>query len=516
MSVALLLARFLLAGVFVVAGVAKLADLQGSRQAMRDFGVPAKLSTPFGVLLPLAELAVAMALLLPVLAWWGALGALVLLLLFVGGICFNLARGQQPDCHCFGKLHSAPAGWPTLIRNLVLAALAGVVVGFGRSMPAVGVLDWLAPLSVSQHTLVLVGLIVLALLLAGGWLLMHMLSQQGRLLLRIEALEAHLAASGIAAPSVASGHAAAPAVGLPVGGPAPSFTLPKLSGEPTTLDALRGLRKPVVLLFSDPECGPCNALLPEIGGWQREYATKMVVALISRGTVEANRSKVREYGLTHVLLQQDREVAGTYQSSGTPSAVLVRRDGTIGSPLAQGADAIRALITSTLSPAGLATLPVAAQSNGRGHGKAAAPRSPASPSLGEPAPDFSLPDLSGQTVSLSDFRGDKTLVLFWRPSCGFCQRMLADLKAWEAHPPKGAPRLLMVSTDSLESNQAMRLRSPVLLDQDGMRIGRLFGAWGTPMAVLLDEEGKIASELVAGAPAVLALAGQKQDTTAPV
>ena len=134
--------------------------------------------------------------------------------------------------------------------------------------------------------------------------------------------------------------------------------------------------------------------------------------------------------------------------------------------------------------------------------------------MGEQAPQFSLPDLSGQTVSLSDLRGDKTLVLFWRPSCGFCQRMLTDLKAWEANPPEGAPRLLVVSTDSVESNQAMGLHSPVVLDPDGMGVGRLFGATGTPMAVLIDAEGKIASELAVGAPAVLALAGQEQDKAA--
>jgi peroxiredoxin len=152
-------------------------------------------------------------------------------------------------------------------------------------------------------------------------------------------------------------------------------------------------------------------------------------------------------------------------------------------------------------------LPMAAAANANGHG---APRPPADPKIGEPAPDFSLPGLSGKMVHLSDFRGSPTLVLFWRPSCGFCQRMLADLQAWEAHPPKGAPRLLVVSTDSVESNQAMGLRSPVLLDKDGMSVGRLFGATGTPMAVLVDEAGKIASELAAGAPAVLALAEADQ------
>src|SRR5205814_6697260 len=117
-------------------------------------------------------------------------------------------------------------------------------------------------------------------------------------------------------------------------------------------------------------------------------------------------------------------------------------------------------------------------------------------------------------ISLSDFRGSPTLLLFWRPSCGFCQRMLPEIKAWEAHPPEGALKLLVVSTDSVADNQAMGLRSTVVLDQDGMRVGRLFGATGTPMAVLVDVKGKIASELAVGAPAVLALAGQEQDSIA--
>src|SRR6202035_4783800 len=142
MSVVVLLARLVLAVVFLVAGLAKLADLAGSRQAMRDFGVPAQLATPFGTLLPLAELVVAVALIPAVSAWWAALGALALLLLFVAGISYNLARGRAPDCHCFGQLHSAPAGWPTLIRNLVLVAVAVLVVVSGRSTPGPGFLDW--------------------------------------------------------------------------------------------------------------------------------------------------------------------------------------------------------------------------------------------------------------------------------------------------------------------------------------------------------------------------------------
>ncbi|MCL4488183.1 MAG: DoxX family membrane protein [Chloroflexi bacterium] len=71
MDLLLLAARLLLALVFAVAGLAKLADRPGSRQALRDFGLPTRLAGPLGVLLPLIELVVAFALLPLVTAWGG-------------------------------------------------------------------------------------------------------------------------------------------------------------------------------------------------------------------------------------------------------------------------------------------------------------------------------------------------------------------------------------------------------------------------------------------------------------
>jgi peroxiredoxin len=484
MSLLLLFARLLLCAVFLVAGLAKLADLAGSRQAMRDFGVPDKFANTFGLLLPLAELTVAVALVLPFTTWWGAIGALALLLVFVAGIGYNLAQGRTPDCHCFGQLHSAPAGWSTLTRNLMLAAIAGFVVGFGRTITGPGAMELFAQMTVVQKFELLGGALLLLVLIGEGWLLIQTMTQQGRLLLRIEALENRSAPA----------QAGARIMGLAVGTPAPAFSLSGLHGETMTLEALRAGSKLLLLLFTDPACGPCTALLPEIGQWQRDHASKLHVALISRGAVETNRTKVTDPGVTHVFLQKDREVAEAYQAHGTPSAVLVRQDGTIGSPLAQGADAIRALIATTVSS----------------NGAAVAQRQPTGLKIGELAPDFSLPDLAGKTVKFSDFRGNRTLILFWRPSCGFCARMLPDLKAWETNARNGAPKLLVVSTDSVADNQAMGLRSRIVLDNSGMSVGSKFGAGGTPMAVLVDAEGKIASQLAAGAPAVLELAGREQ------
>lgn len=128
MNMTLSLARFLLSGVFGVAAFAKLGDRAAAQQMLRDFSVPIKLAAPLGILLPLVELLVAGALIAPVTAWWGGIGALILLVLFIAGISFQLAHGHTPACRCFGKLSSTRVGWPTLVRNGLLALIAGFII----------------------------------------------------------------------------------------------------------------------------------------------------------------------------------------------------------------------------------------------------------------------------------------------------------------------------------------------------------------------------------------------------
>ncbi len=513
MDTALLITRIVLAAIFVVAGLTKLVDRAGSRQAIIDFGLPVKLATPFGLALPLAELVVAMLLLAGTTAWWGAVGALALLLLFVAGISYNLAKGRKPDCHCFGQLYSAPVGPSTLARNGVLAVVALFIILQGRENAGPSAFGWLAGLS-AVEVVMLVGLVVVLILVAvEGWLLLNLMRQNGRLMLRIESLEANLGGdTGRPAPTPAL-----PAVGLPIGSPAPVFQLSGIFGETLTLDALRAQAKPLMLIFSDPGCGPCNALMPEVAKWQGEHLSKMTIALVSRGTVEANRAKNKEHGLMNILMQRDREVSESYKAYGTPSAVIVRSDGTIGSPIAGGADAIRTLVAQTVgmpSPK-LQMRPIpnvdddcnCRNGNGNGNGHHASPTNQIT-KIGESAPVFTLPDLSGKNVDLVSFQGHETVLLFWRPSCGFCARMLNDLKAWEANPPQDAPKLLIVSEGTVEENVAMGLQSTVVLDQ-GFIVGRDFGANGTPSAVLVDRNGNIASDVAVGASAVLALAGER-------
>lgn len=61
--------------------------------------------------------------------------------------------------------------------------------------------------------------------------------------------------------------------------------------------------------------------------------------------------------------------------------------------------------------------------------------SPVGPEVGQTAPDFSLPDLSGKEVRLSSFRGKPVLLYFWQSTCPDCHKALPELLALRAQFP---------------------------------------------------------------------------------
>ncbi len=63
----------------------------------------------------------------------------------------------------------------------------------------------------------------------------------------------------------------------------------------------------------------------------------------------ANAARAGRYGLSHLGVQRDREVAVAYAYAGTPSAVTVSADGRIASQMAAGPDGVRALVTALLT-----------------------------------------------------------------------------------------------------------------------------------------------------------------------
>jgi hypothetical protein len=332
MALTVLLSRVVLAGVFFWAGLSKCLAFTLWKDSVRDFGVPRSLAGPVAVMLPLTEMVLAGMLLTRAYAHWAAIGCILLLFTFVCAISLMLATGRRPDCRCFGQLRSTPVGWRTLLRNVSLAALAAFALWLDSHGAGLG---GVVPVPDVKGTQVIAALVGVAMV-AHGWFTIQLFLQNGRLLLRMDALESSLIQDGTN-PSYPS-HVGSN--DLPLGTLAPPFRLSDLEGRLTTLDDLLAHNRPVMLLFVDPSCGPCKDLLPLLAAWRPEGEDASTICLISRGSKEQNRRELGESYRVRILLQIKGEVAEAYRVYGTPGAVLVNDDGTVGSSVVMGAGAI--------------------------------------------------------------------------------------------------------------------------------------------------------------------------------
>jgi peroxiredoxin len=193
------------------------------------------------------------------------------------------------------------------------------------------------------------GVALLAVLvMVGGWVLYGLLRQNGRMLLRIDALEAALdhgaerpAGRGFAERSLAKSRINR--AGLAKGTAAPAFRLPMLDGSETALSDYAGRR--LLLVFSDPACAPCTALLPKLEAAARQV--DVAVLVISRGGVDENRRKLAECKVAlPVALQAHWEISRLYAKFVTPVAYLIDEQGRIAADPAEGGTAILTLVST--------------------------------------------------------------------------------------------------------------------------------------------------------------------------
>jgi peroxiredoxin len=364
-TVTILAARLLLAAIFLLAGATKLVDPAGSRKALRDFGLPSALARPMVLLLPLIEILVAVALIPNETAWIGACGALGLLALFVIGVTVAMVRGRKPDCHCFGQLHSEPVGWQTLVRNVVLTAVAGLVVAGGRHYTGQEPWAWVAGLEGIEFKVAMIAACVAAF--AFLWAVGRARPKRVPAEPDIEAVEVEEEEEApqkrvtVAAPrpqpavvpvtpaSDAVTQAPGPLdIGLPIGTPAPDFELPGITGQKRSLKSLLAGGKDLVLIFTSPWCKSCEVVAGNLTRWKYEMSGLPNIVLVSRGAAKDNLNKLKGFDASSILLQEKSEVAAAYDCSATPTAVLIGADGLIASQLVSGGLAIRELLASSI------------------------------------------------------------------------------------------------------------------------------------------------------------------------
>jgi peroxiredoxin len=129
--------------------------------------------------------------------------------------------------------------------------------------------------------------------------------------------------------------------GLKGGAMAPEFTLPRIDGGELSLTDLRGGH--VLLVFSDPDCGPCDELAPRLQELHLQRPDLQVV-VISRRDADATRDKAESLGLTYpIVLQKQWEISLKYGMFATPIGYVIDEQGVLLSDVAVGVEPILAL-----------------------------------------------------------------------------------------------------------------------------------------------------------------------------
>jgi len=117
---------------------------------------------------------------------------------------------------------------------------------------------------------------------------------------------------------------------------------------------------------------------------------------------------------------------------------------------------------------------------------------------GEPAPDFSLPTLTGSSVRLSDLRGKPVVINFWASWCNPCRKEFAAFRRVLASH-KGQFVVLGVDYKDIDSDAATFARQqkaswPMLVDGTNA-VSQAYGVRAVPQTFFIAADGTIVSRI---------------------
>lgn len=138
---------------------------------------------------------------------------------------------------------------------------------------------------------------------------------------------------------------------------------------------------------------------------------------------------------------------------------------------------------------------------GRSESKASSALMPSLPpgEFAGAAPAFTLTNLDGKSVSLSDFRGKVVVLDFWATWCPPCKREIPDFIDLQKEYGSQGVQIVGIALDEPEKVQAFARQNgmnyPILLGSDEISL-RYGGISGIPTTFIIDKSGKIVNRFV--------------------
>ena len=112
------------------------------------------------------------------------------------------------------------------------------------------------------------------------------------------------------------------------------------------------------------------------------------------------------------------------------------------------------------------------------------------------APEFTLEDLKGSKISLSDLSGKVILLNVWATWCGPCKREIPDfIEAYEQYKDKGL-EIIGISVDKISQSKVLRFTEKYKINYPvAMTTSKLTKDYGPfpaiPVTIIIDKNGKI-------------------------
>lgn len=427
----LFLANVALSVMLAISGVAKLRDRASTVDAIRALRLsPWLVSAGVAILLPLVELALAVSL----LATWGSVlvissvAALILMLAYTVVIGRALGFDEPVRCGCFGSLGSGDVDRATLVRNILLTALAalallGSILGVSLYGQPSSTWGWLAiaALSAAAAALSLGGAETVGGNAETGWL--------------------------------AKAHLIAP------------------DGATVRLGELAKSHGGAVLVFLLPGCGACHSLVSDLPELRRQHPERLIIPVLP------HRAEAQAYpGLEGVHRDPGSNIAAALGVRGAPAALQIGPDGSGRGGLVAGRADILELLGGQVE---VEAVPEEAEPQELDY-------------VRRPIPDAVLLDGDGVPKTLNELAAERPQLLVAIDALGSPARAVVEqLPHWQAKLPILDVRLIVRSLPDEGAlspaqeraaqydhgglaGRALRLSGPVsavLLGADGMLAG---------------------------------------------